>query len=163
MWVLVSKEQACSSDQLVVEGDLIVLRILAKGQSTFFAEQLGCVPEVVECYIQGLSGHNTENLTANHIGAMCWERCLIPGTLKNPALVIDWSRILPLLQEAILGDPILLSVFPVAIKICQPCYPCVPSHFSFHHHFMFITQIQLKYCCFGDKHQSINQLIRELE
>ena len=62
----------------------------------------------------------------------------IPHMLKNPFVVFYWSRnhwALP--QEAKLSDPTNLSIFLVAIKICRPHY-CVPSHFLFHPHFMFI-------------------------
>ena len=38
-------------------------------------------------YMLGSSGHNTENLTANHSGAPCWEKCHVPRTLKNAAVV----------------------------------------------------------------------------
>ena len=31
------------------------------------------------------------------------------------------------------------SLILVAIKICRPCYPCIPSHCSFHHNFLFIS------------------------
>ena len=60
-----------------------------------------------------------------------------PRMLKNPTVVFSWSRnhrAPP--QKAKLPDPTHLSLFPVAIKICWPHYPCLPSHFSFH--FMFI-------------------------
>ena len=75
----------------------------------------------------GSSGHNTDNLTANHSGATCFH---VPCTLKNPAVVFCGSMNLcapP--QEAELLDPIYLSLFRLGIKIWRPYVPCVPSHF----------------------------------
>ena len=44
------------------------------------------------CYMLGSSGHNTENLTANHSGGMCWVICQVPRTLKNRFVVFYRSR-----------------------------------------------------------------------
>ena len=74
-------------------------------------EQLGYVSQVVEwvplvCYMQGLSGYNRENLTSNHSGALCWERCHVSHMLKNPAVVFDRSgNLCAPPQEAKLPDP----------------------------------------------------------
>ena len=124
---------------------------------------------MVEC---GSSGRNTENLTANHSGATCWEKCHVPRTLKNPSLVFSRIRVHGFSappQETKLPDPTHLSLFQVAIKICRLHYPCVPSHFHFiiilcsfyhplHDHRLNITE----YCCPGVKHQqSLNQSINQ--
>ena len=89
------------------------------------------------------------NLTANHSGVPCWERCQVPRTLKNPALVFDRSgKPSASPQEAKLPDPTHPSFFLAAIKICQPYYPCVPFlfssssssfHVNFIIHFVFIA------------------------
>ena len=73
-----------------------MFRALAGNLGALTTKQLGFVPQVVECgtltcYMLGLSCHNTENLTANHIGATCLERCHVHRTLKNPAVVFDRS------------------------------------------------------------------------
>ena len=69
------------------------------------------------CFMLGSSGHNTENLTANHSGATCWEKCRVPHTLKNPSVVFYRSRN----HWAPARDPTHLPhIFPVAIKICLP-------------------------------------------
>ena len=117
----------------------------------------------------GSSGYNseTENLTANHSNAMCWERFHVPRTLKNPAVGFIRSRNLyapP--QEAKYLGPTHLSLFPVAIINSSTLLFVCPIQFfissSFHvhfiTHFMFIACIYLKYCCLGVKSQlSINQ------
>ena len=91
------------------------------------------------CYMLGLSGYNTKNLTANHSGSPCWERCYVPSTLKNPAVVFDRStNLCALPQEAKLPDPTCLPLLTVAVRVFRPRCPCVPSHFSFHHRFMII-------------------------
>ena len=95
---------------------------------------------LLACYMLGLSGYNMENMTANHSGPPWWERCHVPRTLKNPAVVFDGSGNLwapP--QEARLPDLTHPSFFLVAIGVCRPYCPCVPFRFSFHRHFMFIS------------------------
>ena len=126
--------------------------------------QFGRVPRwwngiLLTCYILGLSGYNTKNLTANHSGTPCWERGHVPRTLKNPPL------------EAKLPDHTHPSPFLVAIKICRPYYPCVPIPFfislSFHVILSSILcsspEYSLKLCCSGVKpQQSVNRSLTEI-
>ena len=64
------------------------------GQGALAIDQLVFVPQVVEwgtlaSYMLGSSGHNKENLIENQSGALCWEKCHGPRTLKNAAVVFD--------------------------------------------------------------------------
>ena len=82
---------------------------------------------------------------------MCWERCPVLCTLKNPAVVLCRSRNL--------CAPPQEAKLPTHLKFVDPII--LVSHFIFHFiiihvHFMFIAQIQLKYCCLGSNSQSIN-------
>ena len=143
---------------------------LSQGLGTLPTEQLACVPQVVEWGIPGvlharLVRHTTENLTANHSGAPCWERCHVPSTLKNPAVVFGRSRNLwapP--QETKLPNPThpphlscgnqnlltLLSLCPIPFFFISSSF-----HVHFIIHIMFIVWIYLKCCCSG-VNQSIN-------
>ena len=74
-----------------------MLRTLAVGQGALPTKQLGCVPQVVKWDTPGILqavviSHNTENLTVNHSDAPCLEKCHVPRTLKNAAVVFDRSR-----------------------------------------------------------------------
>ena len=78
------------------------------------------VPLACYMYMLGLSGYNTENLTANHT-AQYWDRCHIPNMLKNPTVVFSWSRNYRApFQEAILPNPTHLSCFQWQSKFVNP-------------------------------------------
>ena len=76
------------NDVIVVKGE--GARVLCPQSNWDVCPRWNGVPLV--CYMQGLSGYNTENLTTNHSGTPCWERCHVPRTLKNPAVVFSRSR-----------------------------------------------------------------------
>ena len=85
----------------------------------------------------GSSGYNTENLTANHSGAPCWEKYHVPRTLKNPS--VDFEKEKASCRYRRLNCPILptLTFSSGNLKSLTLLALC-PIPFSFQHYFMFI-------------------------
>ena len=141
----VLKGQACSSAKCR-KRRLNSAQKPSRGLGPLPKEQLGCVPQVVSgeplaFYMLGLSGCNTDNLTSNHSGALCWERCHIPRMLKNPAVVFDRNRNLCVPPQGLNCPNLPIPPFSQwQSKFFRPYYPCVPSLFfipsSFHVHFI---------------------------
>ena len=109
-----------------------------------------------------------ENLTANHSGAQCWERCHVPRTLKN----LLWFSIgvgIFALRNRRLNCPtlpitpfccgiqsfsILLSLYPIPFFISSSS---LYVHFliPFHVHLLNIAEILLLWCWTPTINQSI--------
>ena len=116
-------------------------------------------------YMLGSSGHNTENLTANHSGAPCWEKCHVPRTLKNAAVVGHFGCSIGVgasapLQQAKLPDPTHPSFFqwqsklvdPI-ILVSHPIFHFIIISCSFYHPFHVHCPNIAITCCLGVKHQ----------
>ena len=100
------------------------------------------------CYMLGMSGYNTENLTANHSGARCWGGCLVSRTLENPSVVFSRSgnhRAPP--QEAKLPDPTHPSFFQWQSKYLAllSLYP-IPHLYRFPPLFVAFFHVNFKIC-----------------